>query len=273
MRPFATRSFAELKFVAYLLHSLDLLPKFRETLLRGDACLQSDAGIFLGECLCIFEFDPGYHHPPDRNDREKTLRLLHHYDTALVVRLRVDACDIVIDNPRCVIVHCRSASNGAMLVAAARAIAPHVPEPFRSRLLVAGSEKRPVAECAALDMWRELNPAFDDKCAAINSFLLASNLEGIDVTHLVGVPMHTMASAFAWLRSIGVKDTTIVAHPRLLRWNVATLETKRAWLHSIGVQDAKIATQPTLLCRDIATLDSQHSRLHATGVKDARNSA
>ena len=66
MRPYATRSFAEVRFVAYLLHALGLLPKLREALLRGDTCLKSDAAIALEDLLCIFEFDPGYTHPPER---------------------------------------------------------------------------------------------------------------------------------------------------------------------------------------------------------------
>ncbi|XRB20331.1 hypothetical protein RI054_24g101780 [Pseudoscourfieldia marina] len=59
MRPYATRSFAEVRFGAYLLHALGLLPKLREALLRGDTCLKSDAAIALEDMLCIFEFDPG----------------------------------------------------------------------------------------------------------------------------------------------------------------------------------------------------------------------
>ena len=66
MRPYATRSFAEVRFGAYLLHALGLLPKLREALLRGDTCLKSDAAIALEDLLCIFEFDPGYTHPPER---------------------------------------------------------------------------------------------------------------------------------------------------------------------------------------------------------------
>lgn len=42
-RPFATRSYAEVRQVAYMADAAGMLPELREVLLRGDDCLQCDA--------------------------------------------------------------------------------------------------------------------------------------------------------------------------------------------------------------------------------------
>jgi hypothetical protein len=229
MRPYATRSFAEVRFVAYLLHALRLLLKLREVLLRGDTCLQSDAAIDMEELLCIFVFDPGYTHPPERGDHEKTLRLLALDDAALVVRLRVDACDVAVRDPRCVIMHSRAASDGALLVALARGIAHRLPEPYRSRLLAAGSERRPLAECVAEDMWCELKPAFEKRCAEIDAFLSVHNLweavSGTSSLHCMPVRMSRKRESSA---SSGSSTRGLP-----LRWvgNVSCTRERRVFLY------------------------------------------
>ena len=157
-------------------------------------------------------------------------------------------------DPRCVIVHSRAASDGALLVAVARRIAHRLPEPYQSRLLAAGSEKRPLAECAAEDMWRELKPSFDARCAEVDAFLSDHNLKGVDCLRLIGVPLHTMESALRWLNALGITNAKIATHPHLMWRSVDTLQEKRAWLHGMGIKDAKIATHPALLSCTVDTL-------------------
>ena len=92
-----------------------------------------------------------------------------------------------------------------------------------------------MAEGAAEDMWRELKPAFEARCAEVNAFLSDHNLKGVDCLRLISVPLHTMESALRWLIALGMTDARIATYPQLLTWNVDTLQEKRAWLHGMGI--------------------------------------
>eukprot|EP00966_Prymnesium_polylepis_P131376 3038824-Prymnesium_polylepis.1 len=99
--PSCMRSKEEVKVVAYKADALCMLSALRDILLRGDAMHSSDSLFKLGGQLVVYEHDPGYWHGEWRidGDLKKTNLLLQSDANLLVVRGRIDAPRLLIEDP------------------------------------------------------------------------------------------------------------------------------------------------------------------------------
>eukprot|EP00966_Prymnesium_polylepis_P100806 2334742-Prymnesium_polylepis.4 len=254
--PSSQRSLEEVVATAYLADALHTLPSLRDHLLCGDATHRSDAVFDLGGQVIVYEHDPGFWHPTDRleGDMNKTRLLLDGDERLVVVRARVKAPPLPLEDPRCVLVHVKSSKPGIVLAAVAPALAPYVPEPFSSRLRQAHSGVRKIAEMAAMDLYKEICPDYEKKVEERHTFLDENGLQAVDASQLVRMPLDTLRHTTTYLMNeLGVNKEKIAAWPSLLSRSVeANLKPTAAYLmDELGMKKEKIATWPQVLCLSV----------------------
>ena len=75
MLPSSQRSLDEVIQCAYLSYSFGRLnhDSFFKDMIRGDMCDKSDIAYKLNDMILVYEHDPAYYHPDNRDDCKKTL--------------------------------------------------------------------------------------------------------------------------------------------------------------------------------------------------------
>ena len=164
--PGVARSFEEVRWVAYLLDTLGLnvSPQSVVAALHdGTRHNLFDMYTALGEDLHLYgDYDGGYYHNEHRvnRDRTKTLRIIEDDERAVVLRTRVRAAHLSVEDDHVCVVETKSSKIEDVIHATARALQGYLPEPYASRLKNVQPSKRRVAEHAAEEAWKDLHRVF-----------------------------------------------------------------------------------------------------------------
>ena len=243
---------AEVVQLAYLLDALGRLDELREVLRRGDATQLSDGALTLDDHLLVYEYDPGWYHPPERDDAKKTHELLSLGNDVLVLRTRVDAVPLDVQDARYVEVHASSRdSPGAVLAKEIDKIAPYLSALTALRLTTCGgAHRRRHAEIEAQTVYNEIYPGAAELARRIRRTLEDHELGTVDESTLTGTPLETIQSAATYLTAtLGIEPKKIAAYPNLLSCSVEdNLKPTVAYLtQTLGIEPKKIAAHPNLL--------------------------
>ena len=153
-------------------------------------------------------------------------------------------------DPRCILVDTKDAKVGALLAKLATALAPHVPEPYATKLRHAHGGVRKVAELMASDLYKQICPAYEVKLQQRHDFFVTNGLGGVDSKRFVGVPLDTMDETLVYLKSVlGMNPQKIASFPQLLTQRTdVNLIPKVAYLQSeLHIKPDIIASWPQLL--------------------------
>jgi hypothetical protein len=170
-----TRSFEEVRWVASLLSILGLDASPRSIVAKlhdGTRRHLFDMYTPLGDTLEFYgEYDGGYYHDEERvnKDQAKTLRIVKTNEHAVVLRTRVKAAHMSMQHERVCVVETESSKFEDVMYATAHALKLYLPEPYASRLGNVQRSKRPVAEHAAYEAWKELNRVFSREADALEA--------------------------------------------------------------------------------------------------------
>ena len=164
--PSVARSFEEVRWVANLLDMLGLNASPQSVVAAlhdGTRRNLFDMYIALGEYIHLYgDYDGGYYHNEDRvnRDRTKTLSIVEDDERALVLRTRVRAAHLSVEDDHVCVVETKSSKMEDIMHATARALQGYLPEPYASRLKNVQPSKRPMAEHVAEEAWKQLHRVF-----------------------------------------------------------------------------------------------------------------
>ena len=156
------RSRAEIEWVTHLCDVLGI-GTTPDTVLKvledGAARDLFDAYIDLGSVHVYAEYDGGRYHDEDRceHDLRKSKSVVDHDPLAVVLRARVQAAPLITTVARIIVVHVDHPRMHGLVYDTARALKPHVPDPYAGRLGRVQCHRRPVAEVAAAEVLKKLD--------------------------------------------------------------------------------------------------------------------
>lgn len=156
------RSRAEIEWVTHLCDVLGI-GTTPDTVLKvlEDGAVRGlfDAYIDLGSVHVFAEYDGGHYHDADRceYDRRKSERVVAHDPLAVVLRARVQAAPLTTTVARIIVVNVDHRRMHELVYDTARALKPHVPDPYADRLGRVQCHRRPVAEVTAAEVLKKLD--------------------------------------------------------------------------------------------------------------------
>ena len=263
MLPSSQRSLDEVEHSAFLAYALGRSDRqtFLDDLLLGDRTHKSDVVFPTDGKLLVYEHDPVYWHPEERDDFTKTRKLLD-VPNAVVVRARIGATEIPVSHPRLVqLLLPGNAKHMDVLHAFVKAVQPYVAR----ELVLPDAATQKQLRSFANTVFREIHPDYDTRVAQRAEWLREHGLD-IDPTRFVGVPLGTLQANAAVLKNtLGLTPAKIATHANLLSCGPARLQANAAVLkNTLGLTPAKIATNAHLLARDPTTLQANASVLKNT---------
>ena len=188
-----TRSREEVHLCARLLHILQFLG-FKctvDTLLQGlqDGAKNNlfDFVLSFRNITFYFEYDGGHYHDSERvsKDEEKSKKLLKQNPNAVLIRLRVNAPPLNIDDDRCLcpVVDSNNCNKNAVVVAHALAKLPVYPEDIKKRLSQVQVENYKIANGIAEDAIKMLDKRYKQQLQKLEEFFGKVNAHKVRRVH------------------------------------------------------------------------------------------
>ena len=260
MLPSGQRSLHEVTQSAFISYALNRQGQtcFFEDLIRGDK-YKSDIAYKFDQFVLVYEHDPLYWHPEDRDDCKKTQQLLA-YPDVIVVRARIGASKLQMEHPRFIqLILPKSSKYCDTLKAFLYAVHERIPA-FTFRFPDEENQKALISFAA--EMYTIIHPSFDAKFSE-RAKLLADNDLKIPAEKLVRIPITTIRDSLSVLEKLGVSKEKIAKIPTLLTLDLKTLERKAAFLKDkLGLSKEKIAKSPHLLGSAPETLERKAAFLN-----------
>jgi hypothetical protein len=254
MLPSCQRSLHEVTQCAYISWVLERRDKFFDDLLFGDTLYKSDIAYFIGNTILVYEHDPEYWHPEERDDITKTMRLLNHSSNVFVVRGRIGASRLRIDHPRLVqLMLPKSSTHIDLLKAFNDAVRDILPDVIM-QLPDKTTEKQLLA--FAKEQYKILHPDYETKILERNELFRRCELPQITGEYFVGSPVSTLEANIHVLKTeFGLKPDKIAQCASLLGRDPDTLRTNFNVLRTeFGLKPDKIAQCASLLGSNPDTL-------------------
>ena len=232
-----------------------------EDMIRGDTYDKSDIAYSLKDGIIIYEHDPLYFHPVERNDSAKTEKLLK-YPNILIVRGRIGASKLEIEHQRLEqLILPEKSTHYETLLEFIKAVQKHFPD-IQFRLPDVGTQKQ--LKVFAQEMFKIIHPNYETKVLQRQKFVNTHNLD-MNPADLVSMPVSTLEATIHILKvELGLSKSKIAQCASLLGRDPDTLKKNANILQvGLGLSNSKIAQCASLLNRDPDTL-----KKNATILKD-----
>ena len=254
MVPSSQRSLDETVQCVFISYSLgrDNKENLFEDMIRGDTYHKSDIAYSLNNGIIIYEHDPLYYHPVERNDSAKTETLLKYPDT-LIVRGRIGASKLEIEDKRLEqLILPEKSTHYETLLEFIKAVQKHIPD-IQFRLPDVRTQKQ--LKVFAQEMFKIIHPNYETKVLERQKFVNTHNLD-MNPAHLVSIPVSTLEATIHILKvELGLSKSRIATCASLLGRDPDTLKKNANILQvELGLSKSKIATCASLLGNDPDTL-------------------
>ena len=232
-----------------------------DDLRRGDSFQRSDMAFQIGNWVIVYEHDPVYWHPEERDDCSKTQKLLAIPNT-LVVRARIGAHKLPIEHSRLVqLILPKNAKHEDVMNAYIQGVSAHIPDHC---FHIPDTQERKALLSLAKSVFEEIHPNYATKVSERAHLLQQHNLE-IDPAILVGIPLVTLSNNIGILKKMDFNPAQIAKQPSLLGRDPKSLQRNAEILqNTLGLTKEKIAQQPSLLGRDPKSLQKNAKILQNT---------
>ena len=237
-------SYAERKFgvhMFYALYNYLEVSKIIEAFEVGHAFDMFDMCFYLNHLRVLIDYDGGYYHPQERlvRDRQKCLDALSENPNSIVIRVRIKAIPLKIDDDRVLVVEVNTDRIETAVYQVAQLLFRRVPDPWRHNLCKIHDQKRPVCDDCYVDVLKTIDRTFQQEIRILESILASPQ-----VTKLVDTS--------------GMKTG--------LRFGKISFHIKK--LHTRGIRGDKLVTfmcggvasalvkSPVAFCKGIKTLDA-----------------
>jgi len=254
MLPSSQRSLDETIQCVFISYSLgrDNEENLFEDMIRGDTYDKSDIAYSLKDGIIIYEHDPGYWHPVERDDSAKTDKLLK-YPNTLIIRGRIGASKLEIEHQRLEqLILPEKSTHYETLLEFINAVQKHLPD-IQFRLPDVRTQKQ--LKVFAQEMFKIIHPDYETKVLERQKFLNTHNLD-MNPAHLVSMPVSTLEATIRILKvELGLSKSNIATCASLLGSDPDTLKKNANILKvELGLSKSKIATCASLLGRNPDTL-------------------
>ena len=212
--PSSQRSLEEVIQCAFIARALGRpAESFLEDLRLGDAYHKSDIAFRIGDIVLVYEHDPGYWHPAERDDQGKTQKLLDIPNT-LVVRGRIGASKMPMEHPRFIqLLLPERAKYREVLHAFLHHVAAYLPN---HPMHPVDAEKEIIT--FAKEIFTRIHPDYETKVRERTELLQEYGLDGIvNAKSLVGMPLATLSKTICVLKEeLRLSSSNIATNAYLL---------------------------------------------------------
>ena len=266
--PSSQRSLEEVTQCAFIARALGRpAESFLEDLRLGDTYHKSDIAFRIGDIVLVYEHDPVYWHPAERDDQGKTQKLLDIPNT-LVVRGRIGASKMPMEHPRFIQLLLPERSKyREVLHAFLHHVAAHLPN---HPMHPVDADKEIIT--FAKEIFTRIHPDYETKVRERTELLQEHRMDGIvDARSLVGMPLATLSKTICVLKEeLRLSSSKIATYARLLCRDPETLQHNAKLLKEMGLSSSKIAQCARLLCRDPETLQHNAKLLKEMGLSSSK---